>query len=243
MYEKAKMSPVERILIIDTATMVCSVAAADTTGRQSSLVLARNQTHARHVMTMADQVLAQLDWKYNDLTHLAVSCGPGSFTGLRIGISSAKGIALALNLPILALSALELLAYQAGGWPGSIVPMIDARRKVIYFAVYRWKNGRLTVLTPPAVGAPENAIDHINEPVLLLGSGALAYQAMLHRKLGDNARFPARVWSIPHALTAAMAIINGEWLLEPVMPEKVAPIYLRKSDAEINLLRKKSNIV
>ncbi len=151
------MSPVERILVIDTATPACSVAAADMTGDHSSLVLVRKETHARHIMTMAEQVLAQLDWKFDNLTHLAVSCGPGSFTGLRIGISSVKGVALALNLPVFSLPTLELLAFQAKGWQGPIVPMIDARRKEVYFAVYRWENGQLTVVTPPSVGSPESA--------------------------------------------------------------------------------------
>jgi len=234
------MPPVERILVIDTATPACSVAAADADGPQIGLILLRKETHARHVMTMAEHVLAQLDWRFDALTHLAVSCGPGSFTGLRIGISSIKGMALALNLPVFALPSLELLAFQAKGWQGPVVPMIDARRQEVYYAVYRWEKEQLTVLKPPAVGSPETAVDAINEPVLLLGDGAMAYRKVLQQRLGGSTGFPAGIWNTPHALTAALALVANEWPLIPVSPAAVVPIYLRKSDAEVNLLQKQA---
>lgn len=237
------MNPVERILVVDTATPACSVAAADSNGRQSGLVLVRKETHARHVMTMAEQVLAQLDWGFNDLTHLAVSCGPGSFTGLRIGISSVKGVALALNLPVFMLPTLELLAYQAYGWQGMIMPMIDARRQEVYFGIYRWEKGRLIAVTKPSVGLPEMAVESVEEPVLLLGNGAMAYEAVLHDCLGEKAHFAAKVLNTPHALTAALALVSDDWPLVPISAAEVAPIYLRKSDAEVNLLRKQSKSV
>lgn len=234
------MDPVERILVVDTATPACSVAAADSKGCQSGRVLVRKETHARHVMTMAEEALKQLDWGFDDLTHLAVSCGPGSFTGLRIGISSVKGVAMALNLPVFMLPTLELLAYQAGSWQGTIVPMIDARRQEVYYGAYRWEKGRLAVIMPPSVGLPERVAESIQEPALLLGNGAAAYEAVLRDCLGEKAQFAATVWNTPYAMTAALALVSGDWPIEPVAAAEVMPIYLRKSDAEVNLLRRQA---
>ncbi len=236
------MDPVERILVVDTATPACSVAAADANGRQSGRVLVRKETHARHVMTMAEEALKQLDWDFADLTHLAVSCGPGSFTGLRIGISSVKGVALALNLPVFMLPTLELLAHQAYGWEGTIVPMIDARRQEVYYGIYRWEKGRLVVVTPPSVASPKIVAESIQEPVLLLGNGAVAYGSVLRNCLGEKAHFPAKVWNTPHAMVAALALVSGDWPLVPVSAAEVVPIYLRKSDAEVNLLRRQEKM-
>lgn len=200
----------------------------------------RKETHARHVMTMAEEALTQLDWGFDDLTHLAVSCGPGSFTGLRIGISSVKGIALALNLPVFRVPTLELLVYQTWSWQGVVVPMIDARRKEVYFGAYRWEKGRLAVVMPPSVGPPESAVADIEEPVLLLGNGATAYRGVLRDCLGERAHFSAKVWNTPHAMTAALALVSGNWPLASVSAAEVVPIYLRKSDAEVNLVRRQA---
>jgi len=234
---KANVDSVKRILVVDTATPVCSVAAADSNGRHCELLLARKQTHARHVMTMTEQVLTQLDCGLEELTHLAVSCGPGSFTGLRIGISTVKGVALAHNLPVFTLPTLELLAYQAYGWQGAIVPMIDARRQEVYLGAYRWEKGGLVEVVPPTVGSPERVADDIQGPLLLLGNGALAYREQLRHRINEKLHFAAQAWNAPHALTAALALVSGGWSIEPVSAAEVMPIYLRKSDAEVNLLR------
>ena len=125
------------ILNIETATRNCSVAVA----KNGEVLVCReiaeqNSSHAEKLHVFIDAVLNQLNISFSDLAAVAVSKGPGSYTGLRIGVSAAKGICYALNIPLIAVDTLQVLALQANIPEGILVPMIDARRMEVYSAVF-----------------------------------------------------------------------------------------------------------
>lgn len=230
-----------RILAVDTATRSCSVALAEGDDPAVELFYSGGRTHARHLMGMIDEVMRLAGVSLAGLNALAVTRGPGSFTGLRIGLSTVKGLAAAADIPVVGISALEALAFQAEGWPGLICPLIDARRNEVYFSRYRFLKGRLTQEIPDTVGSPDKAIEGIARPVMLIGSGAKLYRSFFERKMGDGACFaPRRRHAIRGASVAACA-------LEKLKaggggpPDGLVPLYIRKSDAEMKVLPAKQH--
>lgn len=166
------------ILNIETATKNCSVALAD-----SGVVIALKEfagegyTHAEKLHVFIEEVLQQSQKTFNDLNAVAVSMGPGSYTGLRIGVSAAKGLCYALSVPLIAIDTLELLARKVQITDGGvIIPMIDARRMEAYTAIYdadyvKTRDTRAEIIT-------EN-YDYINVPIHLVGDGAAKYREVL----------------------------------------------------------------
>ena len=124
------------ILAIDTASRSCSVAVVDGDGIMAEINDASGETHSRHLMAMVDQAVAMSVKRIGAIEGYAVTRGPGSFTGLRIGISAAKGLAEAAGRPLAGVSSLEALAWQVAQSDAIILPMLDARRKEVYAARY-----------------------------------------------------------------------------------------------------------
>jgi tRNA threonylcarbamoyladenosine biosynthesis protein TsaB len=158
-----------------------------------------------------------------------VTRGPGSFTGLRVGLATVQGLALATGVPVVAVSTLEALALQAAA-DAVVAPMIDARRGEVYCAVYRVADGRPTVLAPEAALAPGEAARRIEGDCLLIGSGVPVYEEELVAVLADRAVL------VPPDLHALRAASVGRLALrrigEAVPAEELIPRYLRDADAK-----------
>ena len=222
-----------RILAVDTATRTCSVALTEAAEPVVELFYSGSRTHARHLMQMIDAVMRLAESSLADLAAVAVTRGPGSFTGLRIGLSTVKGLAAASGKPVVAVSTLEALAFQADDWRGLICPLIDARRNEVYYSRYRLKDGRLSPVFPESVGSPDKAIKGISEPVMLIGSGARLYRDFFAEKMGDAACFaPHNRHAIQGASVAALALQRLE-VGDRDHLESLVPRYIRKSDAEL----------
>ncbi len=222
-----------KVLGIDTSTNSCSVAVVSKDGLMAELTLESNQTHARHVMKMVDQVLSLADIELYQLDGMAVTRGPGSFTGIRIGLSTVKGLAQALNKPVVTVSSLEVLAYQAPPVGMPVIAMIDAFRSEIYMAMYKFENEQAVTLIDESVIAPENVSLKVSTPVLLLGNGATRYRKKLIATLGEDACIGSDQLNTIRAFTVAKLGLKR-------LPSKgrdareITPVYLRKSDAELN---------
>ena len=166
------------ILNIETATKNCSVSIAKDGKTIICLELAtENFSHAEKLHVFIADVLAQAKINFSDLKAIAVSQGPGSYTGLRIGVSSVKGLCYALNLPMIAVDTLALLANQVSIEEGIVVPMIDARRLEVYSAFYDKGGNQLREIKAEIID--ENSFTEISEKMHLVGDGALKLKSVL----------------------------------------------------------------
>jgi len=222
-----------RILAIDTATPMCGVAVLEDGHVLVELRISQGQTHAKSLLHGIRCALEMAHLEMKMLDAFAVTQGPGSFTGLRIGISTVKGLALATGKPLVGISALAALADQAPEGAAWVCPMIDARRSQIYWSLYHRQGSGLVRIVAEQVGAPLDVARHVDGPCLCIGNGAGAYEALLREHLpfgmlgagpGLNAISPAAV-----ARLAWQRLQQGA--REDV--HRFAPVYLRKSDAQL----------
>jgi tRNA threonylcarbamoyladenosine biosynthesis protein TsaB len=224
-----------KILAVDTATRSCSVAVVEEGYLLAEMTTARQQTHSKHLMEMINRVMELSDLTLSELDGFAVTRGPGTFTGLRIGISSVKGLATASGKPVVGISSLESLAVQASFFPNLICPLIDARRGEVYFSRYRFQHGQLKKEADEKVFPPEKAVFDLNETCLFIGDGALLYQKMISNKMGKFAFFASSFQNIIRASTVASLSINRFKKGDTDDVGQFVPHYIRRSDAELNL--------
>jgi len=198
-------------------------------------IVVTRQTHAKHLMAMVQATLHSADVNFADLEGFAVSRGPGSFTGLRIGISTVKGLATASGKPVIGVSTLDALAMQSANASYLICSLLDARRGEVYCCRYRYSKGVLKKEMSEQLLTPERLVQEINEVCVFIGNGSVVYRDTLVNKLGELALFePAAHHTIRASTVAGIAI---ERLLSGDTDDAAAfvPVYIRKSDAEINL--------
>jgi tRNA threonylcarbamoyladenosine biosynthesis protein TsaB len=225
-----------RILAVDTSTTSCSVAIVDETSLLSEFTIDREETHSRHLMDMIKAVMTMAGLYFSDLDGFAVTRGPGTFTGLRIGISTIKGLAVASEKPVVGISSLETLAFQGSFSRDLICPILDARKGEVYFSRYRFLNGHLKRQTKERVAPPDKAVDDLNESCLFVGNGALLYKEMILEKMGEFASFAPMIQNTIRASTIAYLSMAKFENNDTDEIEKILPYYIRKSDAELNLV-------
>lgn len=222
-----------KIMAVDTATTSCSVAIVDKKSIRAELTLVKGQTHSKHLMDMIDTVLDLSGIKISDIDGFATSSGPGSFTGLRIGISTVKGLAAASGKPMVGISTLEVLAMQVSFSPYLICPLLDASRGEVYFSRYRFVSGHLKREIPERVFPADKAVSDLDESCIFVGNGALLYKKMLLDKLGKRALFTEIPQNVIKASTLAYL---GMKRFEGNDTDDIGifiPNYIRKSDAEV----------
>ena len=226
-----------KILALDTATDSCSVAATDDGSVAAELTIRKNQTHSRHLMELVDSVLQIAGYGAADLDGLAVSIGPGSFTGLRIGISTIKGLALALDKPIVGVSTLEALARQCSQTPFLICPMLDARKGEVYTATYRFDADELVQQTKARAMRPEALTGDIKSPCLFIGTGARLYRQSIAAAAGSLAYFVSGGQNTIRASSVAFLSMPRFEARDTDEIADLIPHYIRKSDAELKVGR------
>ena len=226
-----------KILALDTATDSCSVAATEDGRVAAELTIRKNQTHSRHLMELVDSVLQIAGFGAADLDGLAVSIGPGSFTGLRIGISTIKGLAHALDKPVVGVSTLEALARQCSQTSFLICPMLDARKGEVYTATYRFDADELVQQTTARAMQPEALTDHIKSPCLFIGTGARLYRQTIVAAAGNLAHFVSGGQNTIRASRVAFLSMPRFEAKDTDEIANLIPHYIRKSDAELKLGR------
>ncbi len=222
-----------KILATDTAEKSCSVAVINGRNLLAEILVINQETHSRHLMSMMDTCLNMARLDISDIDAFAVAKGPGSFTGLRIGISVIKGLAAASGKPIIGISDLDALAHQCAVSELPICVMIDARKSEVYTCRYRFVNGQLSSQGEPCALSPENAISGIDMLHLFVGSGALLYREKICQTLGELAVFAPDDAHILRASTIAR--LGYERLLRGESEDSASfvPQYLRKADAKM----------
>ena len=224
-----------KILAVDTATKSCSVAVIDGDSLLAESTSVNDQTHSRHLLNIIDNVLGMAGLKISQLDGFAVSIGPGSFTGLRIGIASVKGLAFSLTKPVVGVSSLETLAFQCRQNPYLICPVLDARKQEVYFCRYRFTNGKLEKENQERVASPAEAVRGIREPCLFVGNGAKLYQELISTGLGELAHFAAEKQHTIRASAVARLSLPRFKRQEIDDVQLLVPHYIRQSDADLRL--------
>ena len=221
------------ILAIDTSGVTAGVALLQDRNLLAEVFLNVGRNHSEVLLPSMDQLLTAAGLKLVDVDAFACTVGPGSFTGIRIGVSTVKGLALAFGRPVVALSALEVLASAAVGVQRMICPMIDAKKEQVYAASYTHMDGEsLTRIIPEQLVKADDFLNMITGEAVFIGTGALKYGDAVRRRLGDRGCFAAHhLHQVRAAAVGALAVRKaaaGE-LTDAV---KLVPLYLRRSEAE-----------
>jgi len=223
-----------KVLGIDTSTSCGSVGLIDNGEVVSDYLLNIPVTHSERLLGAIELVLKEARCPIENLDGWAVSLGPGSFTGLRIGVSTVKGLAFATGKPVAGVSALDVLASQTSPTSHLICPILDARKKEVYTAFYRYEEGdSLKRLSPYRAIHPEDFINEIKEPTIFLGEGVKTYGDFLRKALPSLTIFPTSTLHVPHG--SMVAKLGSELLKKGDCLElsTFAPIYVRPSEAEL----------
>ncbi len=222
------------VLAIDTSSSVAAVAVSRDGVLLGEYTLCSGLTHSQRLLPMVDELLKSLNMTIADIDAFACSTGPGSFTGLRIGIASVKGFAFVGNKPCVAVSGLEAMAYNHMHTDYLICPLMDARAGQVYNGVYHRFRGRLKTLTPPRAVEIETVIRELKESgktVLFLGDGVKPNLEKI-RELGAKAVIGEFNNNMQRAATIALIAEEKIKKGETVSGQELEAEYLRKSQAE-----------
>jgi len=223
-----------RILAFETSAKAASVALWEEQTLLGESYQNTGLTHSQTLMSMAEQMLAHCGYSAQDVDAVAVAAGPGSFTGVRIGVAAAKGFAWGRELPCYGVSTLEAMALNLGIHDGIICPVMDARRNQVYNALFRAEHGKLTRLQPDRAIALTDLAEELtafSQPVFLVGDGSiLCYNTI-------SGQVPNLVLPQPHRMhqrAAGVALAAQAMIAAGISGDgaALAPNYLRLSQAE-----------
>ena len=223
------------VLGLETATTQVGCAVGDNDGPVASFHLSRGRRHTETLAPAIDYLFRQADISLADVGVIAVDIGPGLFTGLRVGVATGKALAMALRIPMVGLTSLDLLAYPHRRASGVIASVVDARRGEVFWALYRSVPGGVQRVTQYAVSSPEELASELlalGEATLAVGDGACRYAPLLgavdHVEVGDRGS--------AHPSAAVLVELAHPMALREkfVTPSEVAPLYLRTADVRIN---------
>jgi len=227
------------ILGIDTSTVLGAVGIVDGDELVADMRTNISVTHSERLMLHIDGLLKSARLTMDDIDGFAVGLGPGSFTGLRIGVATVKGLAYATGKPVAGVSSLRALAGNLPDCRHMVCPVYDARKGMVYAALYRDTDaGREEVFSPRAM-FPDDLVEYIDAPAVFIGEGARVYGELLKEKLGDKAVFAPRIYSC-HVGSVIARLGHAEIEAgRTADPFTLTPEYIRRSDAEENLKKKK----
>ena len=221
-----------KILSIDSCTNVATAAILDDEVLVAEFVLNNKITHSTKLLPQIENMMNNAEIKFSDIDVFAVTVGPGSFTGERIGVATAKALAHAVNKPMVAVSALKAMAYNLKHTDLLICPIMDARREQVYTATYRWNGDGLEAIKSDRAMALEELLEEIQENVIFLGDGVPVFKDKISEKLGTKAYFaPAHLLNLRGGSVAECAMDEykkGNFCTY----SELQPSYLRLSQAE-----------
>lgn len=223
------------VLGIETSTPQTTVALGTESGTRASTLLSAGRPHHEVVVPAVEHLLRWSETPLSTVGGIAVGLGPGLFTGLRVGVETAKTLAHVLQVPIVGLASLDVLAFGVRHSRRMIGAVIDARRGEVFFAGYRPVPGGVARTTEFMVCSPERLVgelEALGEEVLLVGDGAIRYRRQLEA-LGGGVEFGSPAHAYPHAAALVELSIPRFHREQFDRVFEVVPIYLRKSDAEI----------
>lgn len=233
-----------KILALDSSGLVASVAIVSDDNLIGEYTVNYKKTHSQTLLPMLDEVAKMVELDLSTIDVIAVSAGPGSFTGLRIGSATAKGLALALNKEIVSVPTVDALAYNMWGCRDLVCPLMDARRNQAYTGLYRFSDGKMDTLIKQCVVQIDEIIDKINkegQKVIFLGDGVPVFKEYIRENITVPYDFAPAMCNKQRASAVACLgqILFGEGKAVPAHEHK--PEYLRLSQAERERQEKERN--
>ena len=229
-----------KILAIDTSSKICSVSILE---NEKVIIEKHNddeKTHSQKLMPIIDETFKQANLTLDDIDLLACCQGPGSFTGIRIGISTVKAFADVKNIPVIGVTSLEALCYNIKN-NGLIASIIDAKHDNVYFGLYKFENTSLSAMETPLSCTITSAIEilkkYSNEEITLVGDGTIVYHNLLKKEL-SNIHFAQENENLQTSISVGLSALSKYNNSNYSPTFSVSPIYLKKSEAEINLEKK-----
>ncbi len=222
-----------KVLGVDTSTMTAGIGIVEEDEILVEVKFSVKITYSEILLSCIDQALKNVSLKIDDLDGLAISIGPGSFTGLRIGLSTLKGLSFATEKPLASVPSLDALAYLSLYCQYPVVTMLDAKKSQVYAAIYETRDGELKRQSDYLVIDVEDLVKKVSQRSLFVGPGAKLYQKKLIELLKDKAYFSQAEQSLPSG--AMVALLGSKKLMLGQFEDMVnlEPLYLRKSEAEL----------
>lgn len=224
-----------KILAIDSSSMVASVAIAENDNLIAEYTVNYKKTHSQTLLPMIDEMCRMTETDMQTINAVAVTGGPGSFTGLRIGSATAKGFGLALDIPIINVPTMDAMAYNLYGIKGVVCPIMDARREQVYTGIYSFENDKFKIIInqqPMELVKLIEKLNEMKEKVTFTGDGITAYQQIISEKMEVQYEFAPLHLRVPRAgALAALAMLYAKEKKFETAAEHI-PEYLRMSQAE-----------
>lgn len=231
-----------KILAVDTSSKLCSVAILEDTNLIKKIELDNGLTHSETLMPLIQQLLNECSLSLNNIDLLVSDIGPGSFTGIRIGVSSCKAFSDSLNIPCVGISSLEVLAYNIQN-DGIICSTIDCKNNNCYFALYELNSGNYNVLIEPCAKSVNDVLDllnsqYYNKCISFVGDGIPSEK--LHSIYDNNADSEVNKNIISSYLNVENLGTAGykKFINNKKIGEEILPLYLKKPQAQIQLEEK-----
>ncbi|OLS03483.1 tRNA (adenosine(37)-N6)-threonylcarbamoyltransferase complex dimerization subunit type 1 TsaB [Tissierella creatinophila] len=230
-----------KVLGIDTSTKVATIAVIDEEKVIGEYSLSKDMSHSEKLIPMVKEVLDNIELKIGDIDLFAVGLGPGSFTGLRIGVATVKSFAHLFDKPIVGVSTLEALAHNMYLNNSIIMPMLDARRDRVYTALYRFEDSKIEEIESSQILEIENIKEKLEtySSIIVNGEGSLVYREEIKKALGKKVKFASSGQNMPRGVSIC------ELALEKYHEGKrddlftLTPDYIRPSQAERELKEKR----
>lgn len=219
------------VLVIDTSTQIMGVAVMKGDELVGQIVTNLRKNHSIRLMPAVEQLMEEVGMEVEELDRIVVAKGPGSYTGVRIGLTTAKTLAWALNIPIVGVSSLEALAYQGSFFEGYICPFFDARRGMVYTGIYQWNGEELTTVKEDKNILFSDVLDSLKEegkPVLFLSPDIKNFNEQIDEAIGELAVVPAGAFHYTSPSHLGLAGLK----YEPEETHHITPEYLRLAEAE-----------
>lgn len=230
-----------KVLAIDTSNHVLGIAVLHNGELMGEVCTNMKKNHSLRLMPALVSLMEQIEVTPEEIAKIIVAKGPGSYTGVRIGVTTAKTMAWALNIPIVGVSSLEALAYQGSLNDASICPFFDARRKNVFTGLYRFDNQQLKTIyndTNVAMADWLNILAKQERKILFLSPHLSNFKDLIVDRLGNYAIIPEKPYHIPNP--SHLAFVGLEKKPEPV--HSLTPNYLRLAEAEANWLKKQKEV-
>ena len=224
-----------KILAIDSSGIVASAAVAQDDNLLGEYTINHKKTHSQTLLPMIDEVVRMLELDLHTIDAIAVAAGPGSFTGLRIGCATAKGMGLALEKPLIQIPTVDGLAYNLAGSGVSVCPLMDARRSQVYTGIYEFEQEELKALESQTAVSVQELTEKVNglgREIIFLGDGVPVYRDILCENLKVPYHFAPAHMNKQRA--GAVAALGLRYLADgrTVHAREHRPDYLRMSQAE-----------
>lgn len=224
-----------RILALDSSGLVASVAIASEEALLAEYTINYKRTHSQTLLPMLDEIIRMADLDISDIDAIAISAGPGSFTGLRIGSATAKGLGLALDKPIIPIPTVDGLAYNLYGTDKMVCPIMDARRDQVYTGLYEFIDDRLNVISPQKALSIDELVEEINQigrETIFLGDGVPIHRERIENKMKNDYEFAPIHMNRQRAGAIAALGLQYYRLGQVESADQHQPVYLRMSQAE-----------